>query len=58
MPLFVASLVVARRHRHPTTIHTPVALPLWWLLADEIAHAVHRVWRRLAAVGHPTRRAG
>jgi hypothetical protein len=56
MPLFVAALVVARRHRPPTTTHNPVALPLWWLLADEIAYAVHRVWRRLA-VGRPARRA-
>jgi hypothetical protein len=62
MPLFAAALVVARRNRRTTTMPVPVnAPPLWWLLADEIAHAARRLRARLAALvstRSPDRRQG
>lgn len=64
MPLFVAALVVARRNRRTITITMPVPVnrpPLWWLLAEEVAHAARRLRARLAALvstRSPDRRQG
>jgi hypothetical protein len=48
MPLYVATVVTARRGRPAMTTQVTVAAPpIWWLLAEEVAMRTSRTWARL-----------